>query len=156
MAHLTNFSFDFVYKIFTRCLSTASIPWCKKFKNDQKLKARGPVLRPAGGVNHPDSVSAKVGKLAAKKALRWLEGSILSNSRTFQGCALWFSCSTGAKCAENMHFLLASNWVCDLKIAALFVLAYSWCPSAKNGVSDFQISNRKLVKYLETSENSLF
>ena len=27
-------------------------------------------LRPAGGVNHPDSVSAKVGKLAAKKALR--------------------------------------------------------------------------------------
>ena len=66
-------------------------------------------LRPAGGVNHPDSVSAKVGKLAAKKALRWLEGSILSNSRTFQGCALWFSCSTGAKCAENTHFPLASN-----------------------------------------------
>ena len=28
------------------------------------------ILRPAGGVNHPDSVSAKVGKLAAKKALR--------------------------------------------------------------------------------------
>ena len=68
-----------------------------------------PFLRPAGGVNHPDSVLAKVRKLAAKKALRWLEGSILSNSRTFQGCALWFSCSTGAKCAENTHFPLASN-----------------------------------------------
>ena len=27
-------------------------------------------LRPAGGVNHPDSVLAKVGKLPAKRALR--------------------------------------------------------------------------------------
>ena len=34
-------------------------------------------LRPAGGVNHPDSVLAKVGKLPAKRALRWLGGSIL-------------------------------------------------------------------------------
>ena len=24
-----------------RCLSTSSIPWCKKVKNDQKLKSRG-------------------------------------------------------------------------------------------------------------------
>ena len=28
------------------------------------------VARPAGGVNHPDSVLAKVGKQPAKKALR--------------------------------------------------------------------------------------
>ena len=82
----------------------------QKVKNDKKTQIKGgPALRPAGGVNHPDSISAKVGKLAAKKALRWLEGSILSNSRKCQGCALWFSCSTGAKCPENKHFPLASN-----------------------------------------------
>ena len=40
-------------------------------------------LRPTGGVNHPDSVLVKVGKLPAKKALQWLDGSILSNSRKF-------------------------------------------------------------------------
>ena len=44
VAHLTNFSFEFVYEIFNfqrRCLSISSIPWCKKVKNDQKLKSRG-------------------------------------------------------------------------------------------------------------------
>ena len=52
VAHLTNFSFEFFYKNFhRRCLSTSSIPWCKKVKNDQKLKSGGggPALRPTGG-----------------------------------------------------------------------------------------------------------
>ena len=40
-------------------------------------------IRSAGGVNHPDSVLAKVGKLPVKKALRWLDGGILRNSRKF-------------------------------------------------------------------------
>ena len=40
-------------------------------------------LKPEGGVNYPDSVLAKVDKLPAKKALQWLDGSILSNSRKF-------------------------------------------------------------------------
>ena len=38
---------------------------------------------PAGGVNHSDSNLAEAGKLLAKKARRWIEGSILSNSRKF-------------------------------------------------------------------------
>ena len=41
-AHLTNFSFEFFFmKFHRRCLSTSSIPWCKKVKNDQKLKSSG-------------------------------------------------------------------------------------------------------------------
>ena len=40
-------------------------------------------LRPSGGVNHTDSVLAKVGKIPAKKAFRGLDGSILSNSTKF-------------------------------------------------------------------------
>ena len=31
----------FLYNFHRRCLSTSSIPWCKKVKNDQKLKSRG-------------------------------------------------------------------------------------------------------------------
>ena len=45
--------------------------------------------------------------------------------------------------------------MCDQKIAVLFVLAYSSCPSAKNVASQVQNSNRKLVKYLETFENTV-
>ena len=55
----------------------------QKVKNYQKLKSRGPALRPAGGVNHSDSDLVETGELSAKKALRWIEGSILSNSRKF-------------------------------------------------------------------------
>ena len=40
-------------------------------------------LRPAGGVKHPDSDLVETGMLSAKKALGWIEGSILSNSRKF-------------------------------------------------------------------------
>ena len=36
MAHLTNVSFE---NFHIRCISTFSIPWCKKVKNDQKLKS---------------------------------------------------------------------------------------------------------------------
>ena len=31
----------FLYNFHRRCLSTSSLPWCKKVKNDQKLKSRG-------------------------------------------------------------------------------------------------------------------
>ena len=31
----------FLWKFHRTCLSTFSIPWCKKVKNDQKLKSRG-------------------------------------------------------------------------------------------------------------------
>ena len=42
MAHLTNFSFEFfLWNFHRRCVSTFSIPWCKKVKNDQKVKSRG-------------------------------------------------------------------------------------------------------------------
>ena len=40
-------------------------------------------LRPTGGVKHSDSDSVETGMLSAKKALRWIEGNILSNSRKF-------------------------------------------------------------------------
>ena len=35
-----------------RCLSTSSIPWCKKVKNDQKLKSRGVLPWTEGNVKH--------------------------------------------------------------------------------------------------------
>ena len=36
----------FLYNFHRRCLSISSIPWCKKVKNDQKLKSTGgPALR---------------------------------------------------------------------------------------------------------------
>ena len=42
VAHLTNFSFEFfLWNFHKRCLSTSSIPWCKKVKHHQKLKSRG-------------------------------------------------------------------------------------------------------------------
>ena len=41
MPHLTNFSFQFCYEIFTEdALSTSSTLLCKKVKNGQKLKSR--------------------------------------------------------------------------------------------------------------------
>ena len=46
MAHLTNFSFEFFYEIFTEGASLlSSIPWCKKVKSGQKLKSGGPAFR---------------------------------------------------------------------------------------------------------------
>ena len=55
----------------------------QKSQNDQKLKSRGPALRPAGGVKHSDSDLVETRMLSAKKAFRWIEGSILSNSRKY-------------------------------------------------------------------------
>ena len=49
------------------------------FKNQND----GATLRPAGGVKHSDSDLVETRMLSAKKALRWIEGSILSNSRKF-------------------------------------------------------------------------
>ena len=48
-----------------------------------------PTLRPAGGVKHSDSDLVETRMLSAKKALRWIEGSILSNSRKFWGGGWW-------------------------------------------------------------------
>ena len=40
------FLWIFLWNFHRRCLSTSSIPWCKKVKNDQKLKSRGgPALK---------------------------------------------------------------------------------------------------------------
>ena len=40
------FLWSFLWNFHRRCISTFSIPWCKKVKNDQKLKSRGgPALR---------------------------------------------------------------------------------------------------------------
>ena len=38
------FLWIFLSNFHRRCLSTSSIPWCKKVKNDQKLKSKGPAL----------------------------------------------------------------------------------------------------------------
>ena len=38
------FPLNFLWNFHRRCLFTLSIPWCKKVKNDQKLKSRGPAL----------------------------------------------------------------------------------------------------------------
>ena len=45
VVHLTNFSDEFFYGIFTEDVSTSSIPWCKKVKDDQKPKSRGSCLK---------------------------------------------------------------------------------------------------------------
>ena len=39
------FLWIFLWNFHRRCLSTFSIPWCKKVKNDQKLKSRGSCLK---------------------------------------------------------------------------------------------------------------
>ena len=57
-----------------------------------------------------------------------------------------------SKWAENTRFPLTSDQVWDIKLAVLFVLAWSSC-AKKKGVSEFQFSNRRL---LETFENSFF
>ena len=112
---------------------------------------------PAGGVNHPDSDLAGPGKLSAKKSLGQVEGSILSNSRNFKVVRGGFpTFDKWAKWAENTRFPLTSNYVWDLKVAVLFVLAWSSCPSAINGVSEFQISNRTLVKFWTRSKLAFF
>ena len=38
------FLWIFLWNFHRRCVSTFSIPWCKKVKNDQKLKSRGSCL----------------------------------------------------------------------------------------------------------------
>ena len=54
MAHLTNFSFEFFYKIFTEDASQPLLYHvCKKVKNDQKLKSRGPALKQC---NHGNNI----------------------------------------------------------------------------------------------------
>ena len=46
VADLANFSFEFFLRKFHRkCLSTFSLPWCKKVENDQKLKSRGSFIK---------------------------------------------------------------------------------------------------------------
>ena len=46
MAQLTNFPLDFFYEIFTkRCLSTSSIPWCKKVKMTKNSNRGGSCLK---------------------------------------------------------------------------------------------------------------
>ena len=98
------------YKIFTE---DASLPLlyhgAKKSKMTKNSNQGGPALRPEGGVKHPDSDLVETGMLSAKKALRWIEGSILSNSRKFEDGGWWFSHFNWAKCAENTRFPLASN-----------------------------------------------
>ena len=65
------------------------------------------------------------------------------------------SCSTRAKCVENTRF--PSVEVCDLKIAVLFVLAYSLNPDVLRKKRHLRISNfEPEVKHLKASENSLF
>ena len=49
--------------------------------NTAELRIR--ILRPAGGVKHSDSDLVETRMLSAKKALRWIEGSIPNNSRKF-------------------------------------------------------------------------
>ena len=39
------FLWIFLWNFHKRCLSISSIPWCKKVKNDQKLKSRVGLLR---------------------------------------------------------------------------------------------------------------
>ena len=45
MAHLTNFSFEFVHEIFTEDASLAFLYHSAKSQNDQKLKSRGSCLK---------------------------------------------------------------------------------------------------------------
>ena len=44
----------FLWNFHRRCLFTFSIPWCKKEKNDQKLKLRGPALNWSSNGNKND------------------------------------------------------------------------------------------------------
>ena len=49
------------YKNFHRsCLSSSSIPWCKKVKNDQKLKSRGGGVLPTDWNGSHTSVSLSI------------------------------------------------------------------------------------------------
>ena len=69
-------------------------------------------------------------RLVAKRRLSWR--SIQAHRHCCLTCIVFM-------CVEwNMrdHAFSLSVYVCDLKIAVLFVLAYSWCPSPKNGVSE--------------------
>ena len=45
MANLTNLSFENFYESFTEDASVLFLSWCKKVKNDQKLKSRGSCLK---------------------------------------------------------------------------------------------------------------
>ena len=59
MAHLTNFSFEFFYKIFTEDASQPLLyHGAKKVKNDQKLKSRGSCLNLYQNT-HPDKCFPK-------------------------------------------------------------------------------------------------
>ena len=59
-----------------------------------------------------------------------------------------------AKCAENTRFPLASK--CVIKNSCSVCFGLLLMPFRKKRCLKFQNSNRKLVKYLETFENSLF
>ena len=61
----------------------ASDSKCSRSAEIISLETYRKELRPAGGVKHRDSDLVETGMLSAKKALRWIEGSILINSRKF-------------------------------------------------------------------------
>ena len=41
VAHLTNFSFEFLWNFHRRCVFTSSIPWCKKSQKWPKTQIKG-------------------------------------------------------------------------------------------------------------------
>ena len=71
-----------------------------------KIAAVKPSLRPAAGVKHPDSDLVETRMLSAKEALRWMEGSILSNSRNFKVVGGGFPTLIGQKVRKTRVFPL--------------------------------------------------
>ena len=75
MADLTNFPVELFVRFSHKMPLYIFYTVMQKSQNLPKSQIKGggggdTALRPAGGVNHPDSVLAKVFKLPAKRALR--------------------------------------------------------------------------------------
>ena len=65
----------FYINFHRRCLSTSSIPWCKKVKNDQKLKSRGGPALKNGGAGEREGGKGEGGKgEGGKGGGKWREG----------------------------------------------------------------------------------
>ena len=63
-------------------------------------------LRPAGGVNHPDSVLAKVGKLPAKKHFDDQTAVFLATPESFKGVRCGFPALLGQNVRKTRVFPL--------------------------------------------------
>ena len=103
------------------CLSTSSIPWCKKVKNDQKLKSKGSCLKCSQSI-----APMRQRVLLTWKPLYFVYGKVVYKSL---GLCATFQLSGVASVLVRLLFqggLYAKSWVCKTRKSGLANVKWKW------------------------------